>query len=61
MDRALLYASSLLRFNFNYGDFLRWLGSEYINRHRNWDTTFDTMQDSRCRDPAVDLPPADYA
>ena len=26
MDRALLYACSLLRFNFNYGDFLRWLG-----------------------------------
>lgn len=25
MARALLYASSLLRFNFNYGDFLRWL------------------------------------
>jgi hypothetical protein len=59
MDRALLYACALLRFHFYYGDFLRWLGGEYTNRHRDWDDTFDTIQDLRTRDPPADYPPSD--
>ena len=35
MDRAILYAAALLRFYFNYGDFVHWLGGKYTNRHRN--------------------------
>jgi hypothetical protein len=60
MDRAILYAAALLRFHFNYGDFVRWLGGEYTNRHRNWDDTFDTLLAARQRHPPNDFPPADY-
>jgi hypothetical protein len=61
MDRAILYACALLRFHFYYGDFVRWLGGEYTNRHRDWDETFDTIQAMRERkppatDPVADLP-----
>ena len=59
MDRALLYASALLRFHFNYGDFIRWLGGEYTNRHRDWDATFDTIQQRRERPPTPGIPPID--
>jgi hypothetical protein len=59
MDRALLYASAMLRFHFYYGDFLRWLGGEYTNRHRDWDATFDTIEQRRERPPPSDLPPVD--
>jgi hypothetical protein len=51
----------LLRFNFVYGDFVRWLGGEYTNRHRDWDDTFDTLQSSRTRAPPSKFPPADFA
>ncbi len=60
MDRALLYASALLRFHFNYGDFVRWLGGEYTNRNRYWDDTFTTLQEARVRQPPQNFPPADY-
>jgi hypothetical protein len=59
MDRALLYASAILRFHFNYGDFIRWLGGEYTNRHRDWDDTFDTIQQRRERPITPGLPPVD--
>jgi hypothetical protein len=59
MDRALMYASSLLRFGFYYGDFVRWMGGEYTNRHRDWDLTFDTIQRCRVRNPPTDYPPVD--
>lgn len=61
MDRALLYACALLRFHFYYGDFVRWLGGEYTNRHRDWDETFDTIQDLRQRKPPSNEPPSDLA
>ena len=57
--RALLYASAMLRFHFYYGDFLRWMGGEYTNRHRNWDDTFDTIERRRERLPPTGLPPID--
>ena len=60
MDRAVLYAAALLRFHFNYGDFVRWLGGEYTNRHRDWDDTFDTLLEARQRHPPQKFPPADY-
>ena len=60
MNRALLHASALLRFHFNYGDFLRWLGGEYTNRGRDWDDTFDKLTDSRKRHPPKGFPPADF-
>jgi hypothetical protein len=59
IDRALLYGSAMLRFHFYYGDFLRWLGGEYTNRHRDWDDTFDTIQKRRERPPPQGLPPVD--
>jgi hypothetical protein len=59
-DRALLYSCALLRFHFYYGDFVRWLGGEYTNRHRNWETTFRTLHDVCTRPPPIDLPPADF-
>ena len=60
MDRAMLYAAALLRFHFNYGDFVRWLGGEYTNRHRDWDETFTTLTAARQRHPPINFPPADY-
>jgi hypothetical protein len=59
MDRAVLYACALLRFQFYYGDFVRWLGGEYTNRHRNWDETFDTIQQLETRKPSTGDPPSD--
>jgi hypothetical protein len=60
IGRALLYASALLRFHFNYGDFIRWLGGDYTNRHRDWDTTFEHILTARVRHPPPGFPPADY-
>ena len=30
--------AALLSFDFDYGDLVRWLGGEYTNQHRDWDT-----------------------
>jgi hypothetical protein len=60
LARSLLYASALLRFHFNYGDFVRWLGGEYTNQRRNWDETFETLWTARQRQPPLHFPPADY-
>lgn len=38
--RARAYGAALLRFDFLYGDFLRWLSGEYTNRHRDWQAIF---------------------
>jgi hypothetical protein len=59
MDRALLHAAALLRFQFNYADFIRWMSGEYTNRHRNWDETFDMIAALRKRSPPKDYPPSD--
>ena len=42
-DRAYRMAAALLCFNFNYGDFVRWLGGEYTGAQRDWDATFDIV------------------
>jgi hypothetical protein len=59
IPRSLLYAVGLLRFNFYYGDFVRWLGGEYTNRHRNWAKTFTTLEAVCVRPPPPNLPPVD--
>jgi hypothetical protein len=40
-------AAALLRFNFNYGDFVRWLGGEYTGAQQDWDATFDIVDSVR--------------
>jgi hypothetical protein len=59
--RAGLYAAALLRFNFVYSDFLRWLSGEYTNRHRNWSRDFQTMHAACVLPPPSDQPPPDFA
>jgi hypothetical protein len=59
MDRAMLYASAMLRFHFYYGDFVQWLGGEYTNRHRDWDDAFDTIEALQNRAPPKGTPPSD--
>lgn len=54
--RALLHSVALLRFNFHYGDMVRWMGGEYTNRHQNWSQQWDKLLRSRTKRP---LPP-DY-
>ncbi len=58
-DRAILYASALLLFHFYYGDFVRWLGGEYTNRNRDWDSTFTAIEQRREREPPKGYPPSD--
>ncbi len=59
-QRSVLYACALLRFHFYYGDLVRWLGGEYTNRHRDWQTTFQTLVKVCTRPPPIDLPPAGF-
>ena len=61
LGRSVLYASALLMFHFYYGDFLRWLGGEYTNRHRDWEKTFEEIKTRRERLPPLDYPPVDLA
>jgi hypothetical protein len=56
---AIQYGAALLRFNFVYGDLIRWLGGEYTNRHRNWATVFTTIDSRPARPAPANLPPAD--
>jgi hypothetical protein len=36
------------------------MGGEYTNRHRDWKSTFQTLQAVCVRPPPADLPPADF-
>ncbi len=58
--RTRLFGSSLLRFDFIYGDLVRWLAGEYTNRHRNWVDTFHRLQDPPCQGHPRGLPPPDF-
>ncbi len=60
-DRSLLYGCALLRFDFYYGDFLRWMGGEYTNRSKDWTNMFRKMVNACVRPPPNDLPPVDFA
>jgi hypothetical protein len=59
MDRAILYASALLFFHFYYKDLVRWLGGEYMNRHRDWEQMFHEIKQRREPSPPIDDPPSD--
>ena len=56
---AALNTAALLRFDFNYGDLVRWLGGEYTNRRRDWTKEFDLIHKilDRTNLPS-DYPPA---
>lgn len=56
---SLLFGFALLRFDFVYGDFMRWLSHEYTNRHRDWQTVFQRIANRPSRNPPVDQPPPD--
>ena len=59
-DRVLQMGCALLRFNFNYGDLVRWLGGPYTASHRDWDTTFIDLETVRHFTPPPGYPPPDY-
>jgi hypothetical protein len=50
----------LLRFHFNYGDFVRWLSGEYTNRHRQWTKDFQTLIATKARPLSADYPISNY-
>jgi hypothetical protein len=58
--RTRLFGSALLRFDFIYGDLVRWLAGEYTNRHRNWTETFHLLQAPTRRGHPRGLPPTDF-
>jgi hypothetical protein len=61
LDQRLsyLYGAALLRFNFVYGDMIRWLGGEYTNRNRDWQQIFTDIESSPVRPAPAHVPPAD--
>jgi hypothetical protein len=58
--RTRMFGSALLKFDFIYGDLVRWLAGEYTNRHRNWTDTFHRLQDPPCLGHPRGLPPPNY-
>ena len=59
-DRAWRMAVALTRFNFHYGDLIRWLDGEYTNSHRDWSTVTDTIEAVRDIEPPPGYPRLDY-
>ena len=53
-------AAALLRFDFNYGDLLRWLEGPYTNSHRNWDDVFLALEAVSSQEPPPGYPSVDY-
>jgi hypothetical protein len=51
---------ALLRFNFVYGDLVRWLEGPYTDAHRNWSDVFATLEMARDRAPPQGFPEPDY-
>jgi hypothetical protein len=59
-SRSWLIAVALLRFDFDYGDLVRWLGGEYTNAHRDWADAFQQVGAVRhCKVPPG-YPPVDF-
>ena len=42
--RAWLNSAGLLRFDFHHGDFVRWLGGEYVNQGRDFNAEWDIIE-----------------
>ena len=59
-QRALLHSVALLRFDFQYSDLVRWLGSEYTNRDCDWASSWDKLLRSRKRPLPADYPKPDF-
>ena len=59
LDRARFNSMALLAFNFDYGDFQRWLGGRYTNSLRRWDSVFRSLWHQRRRYPPWDQPVVD--
>jgi hypothetical protein len=62
-NRAHITAAALLRFDFHYAHLIRWLGGEYTDEHRDWESSFaiaNTVADVPMPAglPPVDLPRA---
>ena len=43
-NRVRLYAMALIRFDFNYGDFMRFLSGEYTYAQRDWSSVFRLIE-----------------
>ena len=54
--RAKFNSAGLLRFDFLHGDFIRWLGGEYVNSNRDFNAEWDII-DSILHNKEV---PAEY-
>jgi len=57
--RAWDMGIALLRFNFVYGDLVRWLGGEYTGAQRNWQQVFADVEHIRASPPMPGYPPVD--
>ena len=53
------FAACLLRYNFNYGDFIRAFGGRYTYEGRDWDSRWDIIDSIADIDPPEDYPPVD--
>eukprot|EP00980_Cylindrotheca_fusiformis_P008874 scaffold1899_cov112-Cylindrotheca_fusiformis.AAC.1 len=60
MSRAVLHSAALLRFDFDYGDFIRWMGGEYTNQYRDWTREWEIILNTPCRRLPAGYPPPDY-
>ena len=58
--RAWTMARALLRFDFVYADFMRWLGGEYTNQFRDWEDVVQYAEHVRTPQPDPDCPPVDF-
>ena len=56
--RALMNSCGLLRFDFSHGDFIRFLGGEFTNEHRDFNAEWDVIERNlENADPPSDMPP----
>ena len=53
-------AVALLLYDFQYGDFIRWMGGPYTHSHRNWDDTFAALEAVADAKPPPGFPIPDY-
>ena len=58
--RTWKMACALLRFDFRYADFIRWLGGEYTNQFREWEAVIQVTEQSRDKNPVYGAPPVDF-
>lgn len=59
-DRAWRMAVALIRFDFDYGDLIRWLEGEYTNAHRDWSSLSDTINAVSSIPPPPGYPAVDF-